>query len=201
MRALVTGGTGFIGSHVVRALVDDGASVRVLVRPGSDRRALADLPVEIVTGDLAEPRSLEAPLAGVEVLYHVAADYRLWAPDPAVLYRVNVGGTRALLLAAAAAGVARVVYTSSVGTLGLPLDGSARHGGDAGPARGHGGRLQALQVPGGARGGCGGRSRTARRHREPFGAGRPVGLEAHADGSDARGLPRRAGCSPTWRPA
>ena len=127
MRALVTGGTGFVGSHVVRALVEDGVSVRVLARPGSDRRALADLPVEIVTGDLAEPRSLEAPLAGVEVLYHVAADYRLWAPDPAVLYRVNVGGTRALLLAAAAAGVARVVYTSSVGTLGLPRT--------AGPAR------------------------------------------------------------------
>jgi dihydroflavonol-4-reductase len=123
MKALVTGGTGFVGSHVVRALIEDGVSVRVLTRPQSDRRALADLPVEIVTGDLADPRSLKAPLAGVEVLYHVAADYRLWAPDPAALYRVNVGGTRDLLLAAAAAGVARVVYTSSVGTLGLPGDG------------------------------------------------------------------------------
>src|SRR5215467_3128263 len=100
MKALVTGGTGFVGSHVVRALVDDGASVRVLARAGSDRRALAGLPVEFATGDLAEPRSLTAPLAGVDELYHVAADYRLWAPDPTVLYRVNVGGTRALLLAA-----------------------------------------------------------------------------------------------------
>jgi dihydroflavonol-4-reductase len=123
MRALVTGGTGFVGSQVVRALVEDGVEVRVLARPGSDRRALADLPVEVVTGDLAEPPSLAAPLRGVETLYHVAADYRLWAPDPTVLYRVNVGGTRALLLAAAAAGVSRVVYTSSVGTLGLPPDG------------------------------------------------------------------------------
>jgi dihydroflavonol-4-reductase len=123
MRALVTGGTGFVGSQVVRALVEDGVEVRVLARPGSDRRALADLPVEVVTGDLAEPPSLAAPLRGVETPYHVAADYRLWAPDPAVLYRVNVGGTRALLLAAAAAGVSRVVYTSSVGTLGLPPDG------------------------------------------------------------------------------
>src|SRR5262245_22774997 len=123
MRALVTGGTGFVGSHVVRALVDDGVTVRVLARAESDRRALAGLPVEFTTADLADPSSLEAPLAGVEVLYHVAADYRLWAPDPAVLYRVNVGGTRALLIAAAAAGVARVVYTSSVGTLGLPPDG------------------------------------------------------------------------------
>jgi dihydroflavonol-4-reductase len=133
MKVLVTGGTGFIGSHVVRALVEEGASVRVLVRSSSDRRALADLPVEVVTGDLADPRSLRAPLAGVEVLYHVAADYRLWAPDPAVLYRVNVGGTRALLLAAAAAGVARVVYTSSVGALGLPADG--RPGTEDTPAR------------------------------------------------------------------
>jgi dihydroflavonol-4-reductase len=133
MRALVTGGTGFIGSHVVRALIDDGVSVRVLARPGSDRRALADLPVEVVMGDLADPGSLKAPLAGVEVLYHVAADYRLWAPDPAVLYRVNVGGTRTLLLAAAAAGVARVVYTSSVGALGLPPDG--RPGTEETPAK------------------------------------------------------------------
>jgi dihydroflavonol-4-reductase len=123
MKALVTGGTGFVGSHVVRALLDDGVSVRALVRPGSDRRALAGLPVEIVTGDLTEPDSLRAALAGVEVLYHVAADYRLWAPDPSVLYRVNVEGTRALLQAAEAAGVSRVVYTSSVGALGLPPDG------------------------------------------------------------------------------
>jgi dihydroflavonol-4-reductase len=123
MRALVTGGTGFVGSQVVRALLEDGVEVRVLARAGSDRRALTDLPVEIATGDLGEPASLKAPLQGVEVLYHVAADYRLWAPDPAVLYRVNVGGTRALLLAAGAAGVSRVVYTSSVGTLGLPHDG------------------------------------------------------------------------------
>jgi dihydroflavonol-4-reductase len=124
MKALVTGGTGFVGSHVARALLDDGVAVRVLARPGSDRRALVGLPVEIVEGDLAEPRSLPATLAGVDELYHVAADYRLWAPDPAVLYRVNVGGTRALLLAAAVAGVGRVVYTSSVGTLGLPADGT-----------------------------------------------------------------------------
>jgi dihydroflavonol-4-reductase len=133
MKAMVTGGTGFVGCHVVRALIDDGVSVRVLARAGSDRRALAGLPVEFVTGDLADPRSLAAPLEGVDQLYHVAADYRLWAPDPSVLYRVNVGGTRALLLAAAAAGVARVVYTSSVGTLGLPGDG--RSGTEETPVR------------------------------------------------------------------
>lgn len=121
---LVTGGTGFIGSHVVRELLAaGGATVRVLVRPGSDRRALEGLPVEVVHGDLAAPASLGPALAGVQTLYHVAADYRLWAPDPSVLYRVNVDGTRAILGAAAAAGVARVVYTSSVGTLGIPAGG------------------------------------------------------------------------------
>ncbi|HEV8674822.1 MAG TPA: hopanoid-associated sugar epimerase [Methylomirabilota bacterium] len=122
-RALVTGGTGFIGANLVRELVADGASVRVLVRPSSDRRALAGLPVEPVVGDLLEPASLGPALTGVAVLYHVAADYRLWAPDPSLLYRVNVEGTRALLAAAEEAGVGRIVYTSSVGTLGIPADG------------------------------------------------------------------------------
>ncbi len=121
---LVTGGTGFVGANLVRELVNTGAKVRVLARPTSDRRALTGLPVEVVFGDLLDPASLRAGLAGVEVVYHVAADYRLWAPDPAPLYRVNVEGTRALLQAAAAAGVARIVYTSSVGTLGLPKDGT-----------------------------------------------------------------------------
>jgi dihydroflavonol-4-reductase len=123
VRALVTGGTGFIGCHVVRELVTEGARVRVLVRPGSDRRALHGLPVDVVAGDLTAPGSLGPALAGVDTLYHVAADYRLWAPDPSVLYRVNVEGTRALLRAAEAAGVSRVVYTSSVGTLGIPPGG------------------------------------------------------------------------------
>jgi dihydroflavonol-4-reductase len=124
MRVLVTGGTGFLGANLVRELLGDGATVRVLARAGSDRRALRGLPVEVVVGDLVEPASLGAALAGVEVLYHAAADYRLWAPDPRVLYRVNVEGTRALLWAAEAAGVSRVVHTSSVGTLGLPRDGA-----------------------------------------------------------------------------
>jgi dihydroflavonol-4-reductase len=122
-RALVTGGTGFIGCHVVRELLAAGVEVRVLARPGSDTRALAVLPVELVRGDLADPPSLRPALGGVETLYHVAADYRLWAPDPAVLYRVNVAGTRALLEAAEAAGVSRIVYTSSVGALGIPPGG------------------------------------------------------------------------------
>lgn len=124
MRALVTGATGFVGANLVRELLADRVEVRALVRPGSDRRALAGLPVTVAEGDLTDPASLPGALAGVDVLYHVAADYRLWAPDPSVLYRVNVDGTRALLAAAEAAGVERVVYTSSVGTLGIPADGT-----------------------------------------------------------------------------
>lgn len=128
MRALVTGATGFLGSNLVRELCADGVAVRALVRPGSDRRAIADLialgAVEVATGDLREPASLPPALRGIEVLYHVAADYRLWAPDPRELYRSNVEGTQALLEAAATAGVSRIVYCGSVGTLGLPSDGS-----------------------------------------------------------------------------
>ncbi|HEV8673600.1 MAG TPA: hopanoid-associated sugar epimerase [Methylomirabilota bacterium] len=124
MTVLVTGGTGFIGANLVRELIASGAKIRSLARPTSDRRALAGLPVEIMAGDLLDPPSLGPALDGVDVLYHVAADYRLWVPDPSRLYHTNVDGTRALLAAAEAAGVPRVVYTSSVGTLGLPRDGS-----------------------------------------------------------------------------
>jgi dihydroflavonol-4-reductase len=122
--ALVTGGTGFVGANVVRELLREDATVRVLARPGSDRRALAGLPVEIVEGDLLVPASLRPALRGVSTLFHVAADYRLWAPDADTLFRTNVDGTRAILQAAGEAGVRRVVYTSTVGTLGVPHDGT-----------------------------------------------------------------------------
>ena len=121
---LVTGGTGFVGANVVRELLDAGVTVRVLARAGSDRRALGTLPVEIVEGDLCVPASLRRAVAGVTTLFHVAADYRLWARDPQELYRANVDGTRAILAAAADAGVRRVVHTSTVGALGIPEDGT-----------------------------------------------------------------------------
>jgi dihydroflavonol-4-reductase len=117
---LVTGGTGFVGANIVRELLRAGATVRVLVRPSSDRRALAGLTVEFVEGDLTDRRSLERAAAGAALVYHVAADYRLWARDPRELYRANVDGTRAILEAASAAGARRIVYTSTVGALGIP---------------------------------------------------------------------------------
>jgi dihydroflavonol-4-reductase len=115
---LVTGATGFVGSAVARALVAAGHRVRVLARPGSDRRNLDGLALDVVEGDLRQPKSLAPALAGCSALFHVAADYRLWVPDPPTMYEANVEGTRRLMEAAAAAGVRRVVYTSSVATLG-----------------------------------------------------------------------------------
>ncbi len=124
MRAMVTGATGFVGAAVARALLRADWQVRVLVRAESDRRNLQRLPVEIVTGELADRGSLERALAGCEALFHVAADYRLGVFEPAQLYRTNVEGTRNILAAARLAGVARVVYTSSVATIGLSGDGA-----------------------------------------------------------------------------
>jgi dihydroflavonol-4-reductase len=122
---LVTGATGFVGSAVARALLARGRRVRVLARPNSDRRNLAGLAVEIAEGAMEDPRSLACAVAGCRYVYHVAADYRIWVPDPAPMFRANVDGTRDLLTAALDAGAERVVYTSSVATLGLVAGGSA----------------------------------------------------------------------------
>ena len=121
--ALVTGATGFVGANVVRELLRDGRSVRVLVRPTSDRRAIEGLPLEVCEGDLLDPASLARGVKGVRHVYHVAADYRLWAREQREFYRTNVDGTRAVFSACARAGTERVVYTSTVGALGLPKDG------------------------------------------------------------------------------
>jgi dihydroflavonol-4-reductase len=124
MDALVTGGTGFVGANLVRELLRDGRAVRVLARPGSPRAALTGCDVEVAEGDLLDPASLRRAAAGVGVVYHAAADYRLWAPDPGRLFSINVEGTRHVLAAAAEAGARRVVYTSTVGALGIPGNGS-----------------------------------------------------------------------------
>jgi dihydroflavonol-4-reductase len=122
---LVTGATGFVGSAVARALLKSGQRVRVLARPRGDRRNLEGLAVEIAEGSLDDSGSLAAAVAGCRYLFHVAADYRLWVPDPAAMFRVNVAGTRDLMLAAADAGVERIVYTSSVAVLGIVPGGVA----------------------------------------------------------------------------
>jgi dihydroflavonol-4-reductase len=118
--SLVTGASGFLGWHVARVLVERGHSVRALVRPGS---RVDSLDVQTITGDLRDPASLDRAVAGCGLVFHVAADYRLWAKDPGDLYRSNVDGTRNLLAAAKRAGVERVVYTSTVGCIGIPPGG------------------------------------------------------------------------------
>jgi dihydroflavonol-4-reductase len=120
---LVTGASGFVGSHVVLKLLERGERVRVLKRAASPTKNLEGLGVETVTGDLTDPASLRHAVSGCRRLYHVAADYRLWARDPSSLYKSNVEGTRHLLEAARAAQVERMVYTSSVGALGIPKTG------------------------------------------------------------------------------
>lgn len=125
MKVLLTGGSGFVGSAVARALLARGHEVRSLVRAQSDIRNLAALAVEQVVGDLTQPASLRPALAGCDALFHVAADYRLWVPDKEAMFRANVEGTRVLMEEALTAGVRRVVYTSSVATLGLVADGVA----------------------------------------------------------------------------
>lgn len=125
MKILVTGANGFIGSAVVRLLLDQGHDVRVLVRPDSDKRNFEGLKLEIVEGDLRNPESLKRAVVNCDKLYHLAADYRLWIPDPENMYKNNVDGTRDLIIAATAAGVEKIVYTSSVATLGINKDGPA----------------------------------------------------------------------------
>jgi len=121
---LVTGATGFVGSAVARVLEARGHALRLLVRPASDRRNLAGLAGEPVLGDLTDPASLARAVRGCGTLVHVAADYRIWVPDPEAMIRANVGGTLALMRAAQEAGVGRIVYCSSVAALGLTKDGS-----------------------------------------------------------------------------
>jgi len=123
MKCFVTGATGFLGSHVARQLLARGADLRLLVRPTSRLENISDLAAERVVGDLRDLDSLRKGMSGCEVVFHVAADYRLWAPDRQELYQSNVEGTRNILQAARDSGVRRVVYTSSVATMGFGNNG------------------------------------------------------------------------------
>jgi dihydroflavonol-4-reductase len=123
MLAFVTGATGFLGSHVARVLAGQGADLRLLVRSTSNLRNLEGLKADSARGDLCDPASLEKAMSGCDTVFHVAADYRLWVPDPGEMYRSNVAGTRAILEAAHKTGVRRVVHTSSVATIGFSANG------------------------------------------------------------------------------
>jgi dihydroflavonol-4-reductase len=119
MIALVTGASGFLGSHIARQLVARGESVRVLLRPSSQNRAIADLPLEYVTGDLRDTASLDRAMKGIQRVFHVAADYRLWAKHSQDIYDSNVGGTKNVLAAAKRARVEQFIYTSTVATIAV----------------------------------------------------------------------------------
>jgi dihydroflavonol-4-reductase len=121
---LVTGATGFVGSAVARVLAARGHTLRLLARPASDRRNLAGVEAELVTGDLTDPDSLARAAAGCRYVVHVAADYRIWVPDPDAMLRANVAGTQAMMRAAQAAGAERIVHCSSVAALGQRPDGT-----------------------------------------------------------------------------
>jgi len=124
MKCFVTGATGFLGSHVARQLLSNGAELRLLVRATSRTENIADLPADRVVGDLRDVESLRRGMSDCEVVFHVAADYRLWSRDGRELYQSNVDGTRNILQAARDSGVRRVVYTSSVATMGFGNNGS-----------------------------------------------------------------------------
>jgi dihydroflavonol-4-reductase len=124
MKVFLTGSTGFVGSHVAKAYADQGAQLCLLTRSTSSLAAIGGLPAEIVVGDLKQPESLRSSIQGCDALVHVAADYRLWVRDPKQMYAANVDGTRELLRIAREEGVPKVVYTSSVATMGFKADGT-----------------------------------------------------------------------------
>src|SRR5205085_5218074 len=124
MKAFVTGATGFVGSHVAHLLHQQGAELRLLVRASSRTDLIQALPGDRITADICDPAALAHAMQGCDAVFHVAADYRLWTRDPAPMYRTNVQGTRSIIDAARQAKVRRVVYTSSVATMGFTADGT-----------------------------------------------------------------------------
>ena len=130
MKVLVTGATGFIGGNLARMLWSRGYEVSALVRKGSDARALQDTGIRQVAGDILDRDSLDNAVRGCQAVFHCAAAYTFWSPDPSLVYRTNVTGTENVLDAAGDAGVPRIIYTSTVSTIGLPDGGSAGEPGD-----------------------------------------------------------------------
>jgi dihydroflavonol-4-reductase len=126
MKCFVTGASGFVGANLVRRLTEAGHSVKALVRPGADLRGIAGIDCEKAEGDVAQRPLLERAMRGSDWCFHVAASYHLWLPDYQPMYAANVEGTRHVLEAAAAAGCQRIVYTSTVGCIGLPRPGNGQ---------------------------------------------------------------------------
>jgi len=124
MKVFLTGATGFVGGHVARAYAAQGASLRLLTRGSSNLSGIQGISADLVEGDLRQPEALRSALFGCDALVHVAADYRLWVTDPEQMYSANVSGTRELLRMARELGIPKVVYTSSVATMGFKSDGS-----------------------------------------------------------------------------
>ncbi len=199
---LVTGGTGFVGAAVVRALLARGEQVRALVRPTSDRRNLEGLDVELAVGQLEDAASLRAAVAGCHGLFHVAADYRLWVPDPTAMQRANLDGTRALMKAALEADVSRIVYTGSVATLGHTSDGApadettpSELAEMVGPYKRSKFLAESGSLPHGRGGGVAGGDR------QSIDADRSARHQAHTHGPHRRHGGHRAGCPPMSIPA
>ena len=191
MKVFLTGATGFVGHHVALALAAEGADLRLLVRKTSNLANLEGIPGETHVGDLAEPESLRPALAGCDAVVHVAADYRLWIPDPKAMYRANVDGTRELLRLAREAGVPRAVYTSSVATMHFRTDGIVIN--EDTPVSladmvGHYKRSKFMAeqeaIAGGAR-------RTAGHHSQPHHPDRPQRCQADAHRPNLCRLPQR----------
>ena len=191
---LLTGATGFVGSAVARVLAARGHRLRLLVRPTSDRRNLAGVDAELALGDLTDAASLARAAAGCRYVMHVAADYRFWVPDPDAMLRANVEGTLAVMRAAQAAGVERIVHCSSVAALGWAADGVPADETTPDQRGGLHRHLQAVQIPGRAGGaGPGAPGEPAGGDGQSRRAGRTARHQADADRQDDPGRRRRPG--------
>ncbi len=191
MRVFITGATGFVGGHVARQYATGGASLRLLTRQTSRLDSLSGINAEMVKGDLREPEKLRSALMGCDALVHVAADYRLWVRDPEQMYAANVDGTRELLKLAREVGIQRVVYTSSVATMGFKADGTIVNEDTPVALSDMIGHVQTIEVPGRAGGHTSRKGRPACHYSESYDPDRCRRRQADADRQDHRRFPEQ----------